>query len=314
MARASSRRADLARVLDEALDLLTDYQPHPAGPAIAADPLPSLLMQCEALCADADSAALRPVRTLHHLACTGGTLIARAVAALPNVVLLNEIYPLSRLHLTRAGMQFHPTDILIDLHHGLRAVEDEIITDVFVSSVARLRENLGRQGRHLVIRDHAHSLFCTTADPARQPTLRQMIARDMPVTSVVTLRHPLDSFLALDAQGWRHFTPFTLDEYCRRYLAFLVAHRDVAIVRYEDLVADPVRGLSDIAGHLDLPQDHAALDLIELVHLSGDSGRKGDAIRVRSRRPVPAEIAADARQSEAYATLCARHGYDADPA
>ncbi|MEA5392276.1 hypothetical protein VB738_13520 [Cyanobium gracile UHCC 0139] len=36
------------------------------------------------------------VRTLHHVACSGGTLISRYLAALPDVVLLSELNPANR--------------------------------------------------------------------------------------------------------------------------------------------------------------------------------------------------------------------------
>jgi hypothetical protein len=36
------------------------------------------------------------VRTLHHVACSGGTLISRCLAALPDVVVLSELNPTNR--------------------------------------------------------------------------------------------------------------------------------------------------------------------------------------------------------------------------
>jgi hypothetical protein len=44
------------------------------------------------------------VRTLHHVACSGGTLISRCLAALPGVVLLSELNPLNRY-----GGAFNPS-------------------------------------------------------------------------------------------------------------------------------------------------------------------------------------------------------------
>ncbi len=41
----------------------------------------------------------QPIRIIQHLSCTGGTLISKFLAAMPNVVLLNEVNPLSQLHL-----------------------------------------------------------------------------------------------------------------------------------------------------------------------------------------------------------------------
>ena len=299
--------APLLESIEEAIHLLEGYSPDSRALA-QSDPLPSLLEQCEALCARA--AQDSPVRSLHHFACTGGTLIARCIAALPNTQTLSEINPLSRLHLRWPRKPFFPTDILADLHMSARPVSHELIIEVFCAGLLRLRDGLAQQGQHLVIRDHAHSQFCTDPDQITRPTLRQMLLPHMTVLSVVTLRHPLDSFLSLDAQNWTHFSPFTIEEYCTRYIAFLEAYEGVPQIRYEDFVADPVAGLDRICTLLDLPRDPCALDMIEAISLSGDSGRSNSNINQRPRRPVPGHIAEQIKTSAAYDRLCMICDYD----
>jgi hypothetical protein len=41
------------------------------------------------------------IRVIHHLACSGGTLISKCISAMPNVYLLSEAHPFSDLHLGR---------------------------------------------------------------------------------------------------------------------------------------------------------------------------------------------------------------------
>jgi len=261
-----------------------------------------------------DHLAESPLRLIEHFACTGGTLIARCLAALPNAVLLSEIDPLSTMHLDTspdARPRFAPTDILAGLRHCPRAIGQDLLADVFLAGIVRLRQGLMAQGRHLVLRGHAHSRFCTDVDPASRPGLHDiLLGSGVAVRTVVTLRHPLDSFLGLTSAG---FASFDLDGYARRYLLFLDAHAGFAQVRYEEFVAAPAVQLSRLANLLALPFDAGALERAPLFPLSGNSGRRGDDITARPRRFVSPEVQQAAASSAAYAVLCDRLSYDPAP-
>ena len=192
MADSSASRAG---VLDEVIELIAQlegfYREYPAL-ADQGNPLPSLLDQCEALCLEAEIRVREPVRTVHHFACTGGTLISKCVAALPNVVILNEIDPLSK-HVQPPNFKaFAPRDLISDLHHSIRPISADDIGEVFAASVVKLRDLCERQGRRVVMRDHALSQYCTTEDYKRRPTVRAMLQRVLPLRSIVTVRHPLE--------------------------------------------------------------------------------------------------------------------------
>ena len=293
--------------LEDTLDLLADYRK--SGDAMAVvEPLPSLLEQSQALC---DSfGGPEPIRSIHHLACTGGTLISKCLAVLPSVVLLNEIDPLSRLQIAKPGRKptFSPTDVILGLRHATRPADDAVISEVFRAAIDRAAEALMRRGNRLVLRDHAHSHF--NADVTVRPTLRELLLTGaFPVLSLVTVRHPLDSFLSLNRSGWDHFHPFTLEEYSQRYKRFLAHHAGLEIVKYEDFVADPVRELEHICGILDLPFSPLAIDMISAVHLTGDSGRSGHVIAPRSRREISGDIARQ-RAAKSYLALCKEMGYE----
>ena len=299
---------ELSAEIDDALALLDDYAATlPAAPVT--DSFPSLLDQCEAMCAA--FAGPEPVRSLHHLACTGGTLIAKCLAALPGVVLLNEIDPLSRLRLAdpRSKPPFAPTDLFISLHQSLRRVDESVIADGFRAAVGSVAAGLSRKGQILLIRDHAHSHFCARVDPAGRPSLHEILSADRAPLSAVTIRHPLDSFASLHREGWIHFTPQTLAEYSLRYMAFLDRHADLPVLRYEDFVADPGRELENLCRILKLPFHPAAIELIPIIRVSGDSGRASAQIAPRPRRDLPEEIAAQ-RGSYDYLSLCRRLDYE----
>ncbi|MCC5969247.1 MAG: hypothetical protein JJU15_04810 [Pararhodobacter sp.] len=299
----------LLNTLDEALELL---RPHVGADGMLhapAEPLPSLLDQCEAACAAIEGP--QPLRSFHHFACTGGTVMSKALFALPNTVVLSEIDPLSTQMLSDTGrVLFAPTDLIYSLRHSVRPVSDGVIIDTFLAALEAAKTGVEEGGRHLVLRDHAHSHFCMQkVDFTARPTLHEMLVRRFPLRSVVSMRHPLDSFLSLNKNQWVHFTPVTLEEYSRRHLAFLDRHAGIPVVLYEDFTIDPNAVLRSMCGHLALPFSPLATELIGAIRMSGDSGRKEGPIGPRPRREVPDEIEVQRGTSQSYRALCARFSY-----
>jgi hypothetical protein len=129
--------------------------------------------------------------------------------------------------------------------------------------------------------------------------------------SVVTVRHPLDSYLGLLAQQWENqFSPSTLEEYSRRYLAFLDRYTHLPLRRYEDFCRDPEAFMEELCGLLDIAYSAEFLQHFGGITLSGDSGRKNlDQIALRPRRPIPDEVARELESSQAYGLLLQRLAY-----
>jgi hypothetical protein len=294
--------AKLATEVDEALTLLDEF--HSTSPPPIAVHLPSLLDECHALC----SAIPRPepVRSLHHPACSGGTLISKAIAALSRVVLLSEIDPLSTMEV-RSKPGFAPTDLLLGLRYSTRHVPDRTLVATFQGAIRAMHESLSLSGLRLVLRDHMHSHYFTNTSLDRQ-SVYEMLHEVLPVRSLVSVRHPLDCFIALEANGWCHFEPFTLGEYCRRLESFLNRHSELPLVRYEDFTSDPSTTLEKICRVLELPFNSLALDLLGVIRLSGDSGRSCHRIETRPRRYVSPKIE-EQRASAEYLSVCQRLGY-----
>ncbi|WP_158025524.1 MULTISPECIES: sulfotransferase [Maricaulis] len=251
-----------------------------------------------------------PIRTIHHFACTGGTLIARGLQSQPNSLLLSEVDPLSTAQLNTQRSRFAPTDPILLARGALNPVDEGTAVEMFGAAVKVLYTRLNRTGRRLILRDHTHSQFCTDVDYGARPTLAAMLADVAPLRSIVTVRHPIDSYLALDQNGWRHFSPFSLEEYARRYLAFLAAYEDVAIIRYESFVSDPDETMRGICRRLELVYNPDWKALLSAVQLSGDSGRRGDKIAPRSRRAYSDDLVQEAQASTSYQALCLQLGYD----
>lgn len=311
-AREDDDMTRLLALLDDACRSVEAYRPptHVRRRGVAAGDPANLLDQCMALCAERESQPTEPVRTLHHMACTGGTLISKALTTMPNVQLLSEVDPLSLSLLMSDETKFEPTDLIALLRQSSRGIDDQLAAEVFVAGLAVVLEDCNRRGLRLVLRDHAHSHFCLGDTIPDRPGLREMVAGVAPVLSVVTVRHPLDSYLSLLEFGWDSYAPRGLDEYCRRYLAFLDYNADLPMFRYEDFVAAPEPSLRLMCESLQLPFRTGFQDLIGVFRLTGDSGRQGETIEPRPRRPVPDEVADEIQGARHLVILLQRLGYD----
>lgn len=300
----------LTRAVNDALVLLEDLDSD--APINSRETLPSLLEQCVTLCA-APPSEPPPARLLHHFACTGGTLISRMIAAMPNTVLLSEIDPLSPLTIPKklAPRPFAPTDLIGNARTALRPVDRQTVLKVFEAEITALTEALTIQGMHLVLRDHAHSHYCIGHDIPERPGLREMLAPVAPRRcSAVTVRNPIHSYQSLVVNNWVHFQPATLDEYARRYIAFLDAHDGLPLFRYEEFVEDPDVVSEQICTALELPFVAGNEAMLKAVVLSGDSGRHSDRISARPPREITDSLRAGIDASQNIHKLCDRLGYD----
>lgn len=311
-ASTDSPVSEFARALGDAYALLAEDWDGTASSTLRddGDPLPSLLERCRGLVAEAEAQGDEPIRTVHHFACTGGTLISKCLATLPNTVVLSEVNPFSEMQLGAGRPDFAPTDVIKLLRSNRRTPEDDVIVETFLGALDGLWKSLCKRGERLLIRDHPHSSYCTEQFETTRPNVRRLIASRFRVVSAVTVRHPLDSFLALSSNGWVHFEPQTLDEYCRRYLAFLEDHADVPIFRYEDLVMDPDAELAKVAHALEMPFVSNPQIFLDAMPMTGDSGRSGTTIELRDRRPVPDAVSQQVDMSRCYQNLCRKLGYD----
>lgn len=270
--------------------------------------LDQLLSHCQGALARRSPYTARPMRSLHHLACTGGTLMARCIAAQYNVQLLSEVDPLSPM---AHDHPFAPSDIIGLLHFSSRPIfDDTLLIESFLAGLKPVYNATTRTGTTLVLRDHAHSHFCYGTDTTQRPALRDMLSPHFNMVSVATTRHPIDAYISLQKNAWLHFSPATFDEYCRRTHLFLDCYCDIELIRYEDFVADPIEQMQQLCEILDLRYNPDFLKLFSSITLSGSSGRGGNKIISLPRQALPDGLIDMAQASTAYASLCDRQGYD----
>ena len=246
------------------------------------------------------------LRTIHHLACTGGTVISKCLAAMPDVALISEVNPFNRY-----GSEFEPTNPLLLLEKSYRILStDEIIED-FVRQVAHTYQICQLDDVDLIIRDHSHTDFCMGTAPLMQCPIANYLGSDYELISVITVRHPLDSYLGLLAQDWeKQFSPSTLDEYSHRYLAFLNRYTFLPVLRYEDFCTNPESFMINLCDLMQISYSAGFIGRFGKIALAGDSGRKGvDMIQPRPRRAVPEQVEVEIKSSIAYSKLLNALGY-----
>ena len=308
----TTRRREYDRLraeLDETARLIRDTPGIAStGSTLPAPPLQSLLKQLHAARSEAQTRTRASVRLFKQFACTGGTIMSKCLATMPNTVLLSEMDPLSVNHMTTPS-KFAPSDLIKQMRYSRHGLPDDLAIEVFLGGLSPLQQALLNNGQQLVLRDHCHSQYCTEAAWDQRPSLEEIVAREHTVLALLSVRHPMSSFLSLRKNGWVQFAPNTLEEYARRYLAFLDDNASCPIVFYEDFVDSPEEVLETMCRSLDLPYAAGSTALVGAIGMSGDSGRSGDEITARPPREVPADLAEASETSAAYGELCKRLRY-----
>lgn len=240
---------------------------------------------------------------LHHQACTGGTLFSKCLAALPDLALISEIHPYYIV-----PEPFSPSAPVDQYQQSYGALPRDLLADHFRNQMDVLARHAACGGKTLCIRDHSHHDYMR-ADIAPDQPVRDFMS-GVAAASLVTIRHPLDSFLSLQKAGWTRGIGDSLAEYASRYHRFLDDFADVPQIRYEDLTTTPEDTMRQMTEILGLTYDPAFLQRFAGNRFSGDSGRSGAQIAPRARRAVPDAVKAQ-QSAEAYRSLCDRMGYPA---
>lgn len=307
----------LQQELQQALSLINDYSATNSGTHKALldteglSNTQSLLERCAAV-VNADQANTKPtLRIIHHFACSGGTLISKCLAAQPNVFLLSELHPTTRLGMNINKAAYTPRDITTQAIYGRVHNVDELAEKLFVNGIIETEKHIREHGGYLVIRAHTHADYCTEKPVPDVDTLTRLLEPYFEIKHLVTVRNPIDSFISLRENGWVHFKPDSFDEYCRRLLKFLEPFDDGQIVKYEEFVEHPGELLKVCAKILKLPVSKGGFDYIDIFKISGDSGRSGSEIKARPRKSISGEYKQEILHSASFRIFC--NHYDIQP-
>ena len=252
------------------------------------------------------------IRVIHHLACSGGTLISKCISALPGTYLLSEVHPNTTIHLGAGTPKFCPSDITVLARYANIPNIESLAKNVFKSNVDLINKHLNTLGGLLVLREHSHSDYCIGKNAQPSSTLISVLEEKYRVLSLVTVRNPVDCYLSMQQNGWLHFEPSTFDEYCKRYLSFLKQFSSEKIVKYEDFIDEPDTQLAKMAQILQLPYTDTFKETFSIFKVTGDSGRGGEIIERRPRRSLSKELSQEIAESEGFQTILKKLNYDND--
>lgn len=308
---------NMQRQLDDALKLLdksnisvsTDSESKNTENHLRLNETKSLIERCEKSLEKSGLQTKPTIRVIHHLACSGGTLVSKCVAALPNVFLLSELHPTSKLHMGGGKPKFLPADVITQARYAKIPDVNSLAWKIFVNNIKATEQHVSSFGGHLVIREHTHSDFCVGESFTRKSSVVDHLKGEFNVLRVVTLRNPIDSYLSLVNNKWEHFEPKGFGEYCKRVDAFISEYTSEQIFKYEDFVENPKESVQKIAKVLDLPFSASFLDMFDIFKVSGDSGRSSDTISHRSRREISNDLSKEMQNEHHYKILKEKFNY-----
>lgn len=94
------------------------------------------------------------IGTLHHLACTGGTIISKSLAAMTQSYVLSEIHPYRT-----SAVRFDPMAAVAQFAAQYGKLTRAEARSALACQLAIIARRAQKDGRRLVIRDHSHSDF-----------------------------------------------------------------------------------------------------------------------------------------------------------
>ena len=252
------------------------------------------------------------IRSIHHLACTGGAIICKCIASMPETALISEMSPMSS---SSTAFELENPMLLPEKNYlALNAKEQ--ITD-FRAQIHQALELCKNDDVDLILRDNNHKWFHHGSETSKIVPIRDTLANDYVLISVVTVRHPLDSYMyvndftRLTNEGWeKQFHINDLNEYSKKYLAFLQKHSSLKIIRYEEFCADPPKVMNELCEILELEYVDDFIKNLEKFRPSGDNGRTMlEATGLRPKRSIPEEVKSEVQTSAYYRELIQHLGY-----
>ncbi|UZQ53933.1 sulfotransferase [Trichothermofontia sichuanensis B231] len=272
---------------------------------------------------------MEKLAVIHNLGRSGGTLVAKVVGCMDEIVLLSEIHPKgSAVILNYYGQS--KLDLALLLHsivqakdwHGIRLNRSETeikLTpegDEFLLYIEEIYDSVRENHQFLVIRDWCYLDYIGV--PFCEPTyvnhLNQILKEKFLLNHVYILRHPIDHLISC-AKATR--VQFSLEKYLYGYLSYIKSASVDQLVKYEDFVDAPDATLRKIVQMLDIPYDPAWRGKwSQYRKVTGDmptvlttQEATEAAIKRRPRSPVAPKVLEAFERSSTYQEILALTGY-----
>jgi hypothetical protein len=198
----------------------------------------------------------RPVRVLHNLSRSGGTLIARCLGCMQDIILLSEIHP-------KGSERFNP---LAQAQGWFRLFDERELRAIhnagrlnFLQQLDLIEQRCHELGKHLVVRDWAHVDFHAvpfTAQACYEFTTANVLEFSglFRLARTAVTRHPIDQWYSLSRLTFMR-ERLALSDFLYGYRRYAEQCSRLGFLRYEDFVARPEEGMKSLCRSLDLPYD-----------------------------------------------------------
>ena len=259
------------------------------------------------------AANLPPVRLLHHLARTGGTVISQCLAVMPRVVLLSEIHPLAVAKMNPVKQVTSWYDVLTPADQRRVQANPNM---PFVDAVELINRRCTERNLLLVIRDWNHLDYMGRpyiANPTGRLFTAETLAPKLRGVPFTTVRHPLDQWMSL-VKLPKIETSLPLELFLKGCADFAQEAVRIGFVRYEDFTKDPAAAMKTICERLEVPFDPTFVDRWwKYTKVTGDTqGSRGgkEQIVPLERRPVAPALLERFGQNASYRRTLELLGYE----
>lgn len=226
--------------------------------------------------------AAPPLRIVHNLARSGGTLISRCLGSMTGVAVLSEIHP----------MAAHMMNPVAQAKHWFGLLSDEDCargTTGFDDAIELIAQRSTERGMQLVIREWTHWDYIGqpfVEKPRNRSLLADILQSRFRLLQAAIVRHPIDQWLSLRELALIH-GKVGLGSYLEGYRRYADLCVQTGFVRYEDFTAAPQEQIASLCKLLELNYD------ADFIHRWPENdrytGHKGGARgeRVREIRQLP---------------------------
>ena len=273
--------------------------------------------------------------TVHHVAASGGSIVSQVLAAATNSILISEINPLGSIHGYRGLKPYYdPTSLVWHLVYNSEDLSPKLKLRYFFGQLDISIEHVKGLSKNLLLRDHSHTTFNflnknltfnkKKLDSIFLESINYFYTQkndtfDFPrIKPIISIRHPLDSYVASRKKGW--LAPYcgdeiNLDNYCNGLLNFQNYMKNGAsaiVLRYEDLCMKLETCLENLFLNLEIEYKIPSLEEINLIKVTGKSGRESDGIEIRERliSDIDDSLKTQVETSIHYKKYCELNGYE----
>lgn len=195
------------------------------------------------------------LRILHQLPISGGALISKCLAVLPECTLFNNIHP------RNGEVPNHGQNIFAQAANWYQLFSEEDKAKLggqavdYANGIRMIYDRLQERDQCMLIRSWSHLDFIGfpfIADPQGTLALSDLLREDFELLEAATLRHPIDNWIHLQKLHIMR-DKLGLDDYMKGYYNFVQSVESMTVVRYEDFAKEPDAHIEKLCNALEIP-------------------------------------------------------------